>query len=62
MKSRRRHDHVSIRAGQGRIRQSWNGRLEMARCVSLVLGLSWPQFAAFVASLYIGLNLLFAAL
>ena len=34
----------------------------MARCVSLVLGLSWPQFAAFVASLYIGLNLLFAAL
>ncbi|MBO0696314.1 MAG: ATP-sensitive inward rectifier potassium channel 10, partial [Verrucomicrobia bacterium] len=27
-----------------------------------LLGLTWPQFALFVASLYIGLNLLFAAL
>jgi inward rectifier potassium channel len=27
-----------------------------------LLGLSWPQFAGFVASLYVGLNLLFAAL
>jgi inward rectifier potassium channel len=27
-----------------------------------MLGLSWPQFAAFVACLYVGLNLLFATL
>src|SRR5207247_8955668 len=27
-----------------------------------LLGLRWPQFAAFVGSVYVGLNLLFAAL
>ena len=34
----------------------------MARFYRWLLGLRWPRFATFVASLYVGLNLLFAAL
>src|SRR5436190_20853839 len=54
--------HVSIRSGQfefvkvGTVAGRWRDIYRW------LLGLRWPQFAAFVASLYVGLNLFFAAL
>src|SRR5437762_2670001 len=59
---RRRPSHLSIRDGQaesGKVNtDAWRWR-DVYRWL---LGLTWPRFAAFVATIYIGLNLLFAAL
>src|ERR1700756_3035111 len=59
---RRRHDQVSIRAGQVEFVKVGTDAWRWRDVYRWLLGLRWPQFAAFVASLYVGLNLLFAAL
>jgi inward rectifier potassium channel len=59
---RRRHDHVSIRAGQVEFVKVGTDAWRWRDLYRWLLGLRWPQFAGFVASLYVGLNLLFAAL
>src|SRR5947209_18518843 len=62
MNMRRKPSQVSIRSGQVEFvkvgTDSWRWR-DVYRCL---LGLRWPRFAAFVAGLYVGLNLLFATL
>src|SRR6266576_6707502 len=58
----RRPNHVSIRAGQVEFVKVGTDAWRWRDVYRWLLGLSWPRFAAFVASLYVGLNLLFAAL
>jgi inward rectifier potassium channel len=53
---------VSVRSGQLEFLKVNTGRLEWRDAYQWLLGLSWPQFAAFVAAVYIVLNLIFAAL
>jgi inward rectifier potassium channel len=53
---------VSLRAGQIEFVKVNTDAWKWRDVYRWLLGLSWPQFALFVASLYIGLNLLFAAL
>jgi inward rectifier potassium channel len=53
---------VSLRAGQIEFVKVNTDAWRWRDVYRWLLGLSWPQFAMFVASLYIGLNLLFAAL
>src|SRR6266576_3768389 len=62
MNMRRRPNHVSIRAGQVEFVKVGTDAWRWRDVYRWLLGLSWPRFAAFVASLYVGLNLLFAAL
>src|SRR2546428_2795394 len=62
MKMRRRPSRVSIRAGQVEFVKVGTDAWRWRDVYRWLLGLSWPRFAAFVASLYVGLNLLFAAL
>src|SRR5438046_5376126 len=62
MYMRRRPDHVTIRAGQVEFVKVGTDAWRSRDVYRWLLGLSWPRFAAFVASLYVGLNLLFAAL
>jgi inward rectifier potassium channel len=62
MNVRRRPSHVSIRAGQVEFVKVNTDAWRWRDVYRWLLGLSWPQFAGFVASLYVGLNLLFAAL
>ena len=59
---RRRPSHVSIRAGQVEFVKVNTDAWRWRDVYRWLLGLNWPRFAAFVATLYIGLNLLFAAL
>src|SRR5881296_2742558 len=59
---RRRHNRVSIRAGQVEFVKVGTDAWRWRDVYRWLLGLRWPRFAAFVASLYVGLNLLFAAL
>src|SRR6266581_8436280 len=58
----RKPSHVSVRSGQVEFvivgKDAWKWR-DVYRWL---LGLRWSQFAAFVGSVYVGLNLLFAAL
>src|SRR6059036_2545198 len=59
---RRRHNQVSLRAGQVEFVKVGTDAWRWRDVYRWLIGLRWPQFAAFVASLYIGLNLVFAAL
>ena len=58
----RKHDQVSLRAGQIEFVKVGTDAWRWRDVYRWLLGLRWPQFAAFVASVYIGLNILFAAL
>ena len=59
---RRRPSHVSIRAGQVEFVKVNTDAWRWRDVYRWLLGLNWPRFAVFVAIVYIGLNLLFAAL
>ncbi len=59
---RRRPNHVSIRAGQVEFVKVGTDAWRWRDVYRWLLGLRWPQFAAFVAAVYITLNLLFATL
>src|ERR1044072_2084074 len=59
---RRKTEQVSLRAGQIEFVKVGTDAWRWRDVYRWLLGLSWRQFAAFVASLYVGLNLLFAAL
>src|SRR6266480_5382384 len=61
-KAHRKPSHVSIRTGQVEFVKVGTDAWRWRDVYRWLLGLRWPQFAAFVASLYVGLNLLFAAL
>jgi inward rectifier potassium channel len=52
---------VSVRAGQVEFLKVNTQRFDWRDAYQWLLGLSWPQFAAFVATVYIVLNLIFAA-
>src|SRR5213596_180657 len=58
----RKPSQVSIRAGQVEFVKVGTDAWRWRDVYRWLIGLRWPQFAAFVASLYIGLNLVFAAL
>jgi inward rectifier potassium channel len=58
----RKPSHVSIRAGQVEFVKVNTDAWRWRDVYRWLLGLSWPRFAAFVAIVYVGLNLLFAAL
>src|SRR5213083_900519 len=62
MNMRRRPNHVSIRAGQVEFVKVGTDAWRWRDVYRWLLSLKWPRFAAFVAGLYIGLNLLFATL
>src|SRR6266516_6663794 len=62
MNMRRKPSQVSIRSGQVEFVKVGTDSWRWRDIYRWLLGLRWPRFAAFVASLYIGLNLLFAAL
>ncbi len=62
MKMRRKPSHVSIQAGQVEFVKVNTDAWRWRDVYRWLLGLSWPRFAAFVAIVYIGLNLLFASL
>ena len=53
---------VSVRSGQVEFLKVNAGRVEWRDAYQWLLGLTWPQFAAFVATVYVLLNLIFAAL
>ena len=57
---RSRRNEVSIRSGQVEFVKVNTDAWKWRDVYRWLLGLRWPQFAAFVGSLYIGLNLLFA--
>src|SRR5437016_14211624 len=59
---KRKPTPVSVRAGQVEFVKVNTDAWRWRDVYRWLLGLSWPQFAAFVASLYVGLNVLFAAL
>jgi inward rectifier potassium channel len=59
---RRKADQVSVRSGQVEFVKVGTDAWRWRDVYRWLLGLRWPQFAVFVASLYVGLNLLFAAL
>src|SRR5467141_1719363 len=53
---------VSVRSGQIEFLKVNAGRVEWRDAYQWLLGLTWPQFAAFVAAVYVVLNLVFATL
>src|SRR5438270_3701739 len=57
---RSRRNEVSIRSGQVEFVKVNTDAWKWRDVYRWLLGLRWPQFAAFVGSLYVGLNLLFA--
>ncbi len=59
---RRKPSHVSIRSGQVEFVKVGTDSWRWRDVYRWLLGLKWPRFAAFVAGLYVGLNLLFATL
>src|SRR5437773_10139833 len=61
-KPHRKPSHVSIRTGQVEIAKVGTDAWRWRDVYRWLIGLRWPQFAAFVASLYIGLKLVCAAL
>src|SRR6266403_562933 len=61
-KRKRKPTPVSIRAGQVEFVKVNTDAWRWRDIYRWLLGLRWPQFTAFAASLYVGLNLLFAAL
>ena len=60
--TRRKPSQVSIRSGQVEFVKVGTDAWRWRDVYRWLLGLRWSQFALFVASLYIGLNLFFAAL
>jgi inward rectifier potassium channel len=62
MNMKRKPIPVSLRAGQIEFVKVGTDHWRWRDVYRWLLGLSWPQFAAFAASLYVALNLLFAAL
>src|SRR3954469_25236113 len=62
MNMRRKADQVSVRSGQVEFVKVGTDAWRWRDVYRWLLGLRWPQFAAFVASLYVALNILFAAL
>src|ERR1041385_7831135 len=58
----RKTEQVSVRSGQVEFVKVGTDVWRWRDVYRWLLGLRWPQFAAFVASLYVGLNLFFAAL
>src|SRR5437762_14349559 len=62
MNMRRRPNHVSIRAGQVEFVKVGTDAWRWRDVYRWLLGLRRPQFAALVASIYVGRNLFFAAL
>src|SRR5437899_3655502 len=61
-KRKRKPSQVSIRSGQVEFVKVGTDAWRWRDVYRWLLGLRWPQFAAFVASLYVGLNVFFAAL
>src|SRR5437016_7251543 len=61
-KRQRKPSHVSIRSGQVEFVKVGTDAWRWRDVYRWLLSLRWPQFAAFVASLYVGLNLFFATL
>ena len=61
-KRQRKPSQVSIRSGQVEFVKVGTDAWRWRDVYRWLLGLRWPQFAAFVASLYVALNLFFAAL
>jgi inward rectifier potassium channel len=59
---RSRRNGVSVRSGQVEFVKVNTDAWRWRDVYRWLLGLSWPQFALFVGAVYIGLNLLFAAL
>jgi inward rectifier potassium channel len=59
---RKKTEHVSVRSGQVEFVKVGTDAWRWRDVYRWLLGLRWPQFAAFVAVLYVGLNLLFAVL
>src|SRR5260370_19708249 len=59
-KPHRKPSHVSIRAGQVEFVKVGTDAWRWRDIYRWLLGLSWPQFAGFVAAVYVSLNLLFA--
>jgi len=59
---RRGRNEVSVRSGQVEFVKVNTAAWQWRDVYRWLLGLSWPQFALFVGAVYIGLNLLFAAL
>src|SRR5437764_15429741 len=59
---RRARGEVSLRSGQVEFVKVNTDAWRWRDVYRWLLSLRWPQFALFVASLYIGLNVLFAAL
>jgi inward rectifier potassium channel len=55
-------NEVSVRSGQVEFVKVNTAAWQWRDVYRWLLGLSWPQFALFVGAVYIGLNLLFAAL
>jgi inward rectifier potassium channel len=53
---------VTVRSGQIEFLKVNTERFDWRDAYQWMLGLSWPQFAAFVAAIYIALNLIFATL
>ncbi len=60
-RTKRRHRPVSLRAGAVEFVKVNTEGWEWRDIYRWLLSLSWPQFAAFVAVVYVGLNLFFAA-
>lgn len=61
-KRQRKPSQVSLRSGQVEFVKVGTDAWRWRDVYRWLLGLRWPQFAAFVASLYVALNVLFAAL
>src|SRR6184192_1261277 len=61
-KPQRKPSHVSLRAGQVEFVKVGTDAWRWRDVYRWMLGLRWPRFAALVANIYLGLNLLFAAL
>lgn len=59
---RRKPSQVSIRSGQVEFVKVGTDTWRWRDVYRWLLALRWPQFAAFAGSVYVGLNLLFAAL
>jgi inward rectifier potassium channel len=62
MKMKKKPASVSVRAGQVEFVKVNTDAWRWRDVYRWLLGLRWPQFAAFVVTLYIALNLLFATL
>src|SRR6266436_4836102 len=61
-KRKRKPSQVSIRSGQVEFVKVGTDAWRWRDVYRWMLGLRWPRFAALVANIYLGLNLLFAAL